>query len=74
MRSVLVFGLLITCVLLPTPRRCIAPNRPRATYVRANVLLFPRATPFPVGPTNRPVTGWIAPQGQKAEPTAAGLG
>jgi hypothetical protein len=29
------------------------------TYVQANVLLSPRATLFPVGPTNRPVTGWI---------------
>jgi hypothetical protein len=59
-------------VLLPTLRRCIAPNRPRATYARANVLRSQKATLFPVGPTNRPGTGWITPQGQKTDPTAAG--
>src|SRR5258705_13490057 len=39
------------------------PNkRPEATSARSNVLLSPRATLFPVGPTNRPGTDWITPR------------
>jgi hypothetical protein len=51
MRSVLALAYGSLCVLLPTPRRCIAPNRPRTTYARANVLLFPTIRASTLTPT-----------------------
>ena len=64
------------CVLLPTPRRCFVPDRPSATCVRTKVLLPPKATLFPAGPTSKPGNGCItaAPPQDWAEVAAISVG
>src|SRR5260370_7812734 len=49
------------------PQGCVTPNRTRATCARLNLLLPSRATPFPVGPTSRPGTGWIASTAERID-------
>src|SRR5947207_14036000 len=68
-RSVLALGLLMTLCASANAATVRRSKPPRATYARANGLLSSRDTPFPVGPTNGPGTGWIAPQGQKTDLT-----
>jgi hypothetical protein len=70
MRSVLALACRSPCGLLPTPRRCIAPDGPRSAGARCNALpspTSPRATRCPGGPTHRPDSGWITPPGQKTD-------
>ena len=69
MRSVVALWLfinLLRCALLPTPRRCIAPNRTMAAYAGTSLLPFApanalpprRVSPFPAGLTKRR-GGWL---------------
>ena len=50
-------------------------SQPAESHLRSGQrMTMPKATPFPVGATNRPGTGRITSQGKKTDPTAAGLG
>jgi hypothetical protein len=66
MRSVLALSLLIT-LCASADAATVHRSKPPEGHLRprANVLPSPRATRFPVGPTNRPGTGWITPQGKR---------
>src|SRR5215216_3081413 len=55
-------------VLLPTPQRCVTPNRRLATCARLNLLLSPRASPFPAGLLNRRGIGWIVTATERIDP------
>ena len=68
MRSVLALGLLMTLCASANAATVRRSKPPRATYARANGLLSQglRCSRLP---TNRPDTGWIAPQGQKTNLT-----
>ena len=49
-------------VRLPTPQRCVTPNRTLAIWAicaRLNLLLSPEASLFPAGLLSRRRTGWI---------------
>jgi hypothetical protein len=74
MRSVLALGLLIT-LCASANAATVHRFKPRGVHlartsvlpsVPANVLPPRRASRFPVGPTNRPSTGWITPPSQLA--------
>ena len=72
MRFVLALGLLITLSASANAATVHRSKTPEGHLRPSQRVTVPRATLFPVGPTNRPGTGWIAPQGQKIDATEGG--
>ena len=75
MRSALALGLLIALCVSADAATVHRSKKPPEDHLRpGQSVTVPRDTLFPVGPTNKPDTGWIAPQDQKDDPTAPDLG
>jgi hypothetical protein len=74
MRSVLVLGLLITLCASANAATVHRSKPPEGHLRPGQRITVPKGYAVPGWTTNRPGTGWITPQGQKTDPTAAGLG